>query len=108
MKTHYYDIDLMVPQQTNKEVLLNEALLKLDNFCNNAVIDFIDSIPASSPKSGEKYILSDEQALHQICYCLDSSNGWQVLQPKTGMIVFVIRKNSFFVFDTKWHKINVA
>ena len=108
MKTLYYDIDLIVPHQTNKEVLINEALLKLDSFCNNAISDFIDSIPTAPPKAGEKYILSAGQSLHKICYCIDPSKGWQILEPQMGMIVFVIRRNSFFVFDSIWNKINIT
>lgn len=106
MKTHYYDIDLMLPQQINKEILFNEALLKIDSLCNLTVLDFIDEVPSTNPNAGEKYILSSGENSHNICYYLSSSKDWQMLQPKKGMMIFVILKNSFFIFNEQWQEVN--
>lgn len=107
MKTHHYNIDLMVPMQTDKEILFNEAQVKIDSFCNASVRGFIAHAPDTAPVVGDKYILSAGTNSGYICYCANLSKGWQMLEPQIGMIIFVCEANSFFIFnnDNKWLKV---
>ena len=57
MKTTCFNMDLMVPNQINKDVIFNESLLKIDNFLNSTVNGFIEDIP-DNPGIGEKYIIT--------------------------------------------------
>ena len=34
MLTNNYSLDLMLPSQPNKDVVFNEAITKIDSFCN--------------------------------------------------------------------------
>jgi hypothetical protein len=108
MKTYNYEIDLMLPMQANKEILFNEAQLKMDSFCNSSVISFIDNVPGTSVV-GEKYILSSGDKAGFICYCTDLSKGWQLLEAKRGMLMFVYQENNFFIFDNNlWKRVNIG
>ena len=108
MKTHNYNIDLIVPMQIDKDVVFNEALLTLDNFCNSTVVSFIATLP-STPIIGEKYILSAGENIGRICYCGNLSKGWQLLEPRDGMVIFVHKENNFFIFkQNEWKSINIS
>jgi hypothetical protein len=98
MQTLYHAIDLMAPLQINKEILFNEAILKLDGFCNSYIKGFIDKIPEQF-EMGAKYILTNQENKNNICYILSESSGWQVLAPKTGMLFFCQELNEFIRFD---------
>jgi hypothetical protein len=105
MKTYNYNIDLIVPMQIDREIIVNEALLTIDNFCNSAVLGFITNLPLQ-PIVGTKYIFSSGENKGYICYCIDLSKGWQFLQPRNGMIVFVYQENNFFIFhQDEWKSI---
>ena len=108
MKTYNYEIELMVPMQANKEIIFNEAQLKIDHFCNPSVISFIDSLP-EMPVVGDKYILKSGDKAGFICFCVDLSKGWQLLQAKSGMLMFVYQENNFFTYDNNlWKIINIG
>jgi hypothetical protein len=77
----------MTPMQTNKEIVFNEAILKLDGFCNAVIKSFVAEIP-SQYEIGDKYILSEGENRNNICYIFAEASGWQQLQPKKGMIFF--------------------
>ena len=97
MKTHNYVLDLMAPMQANKEVLLNEAFLKLDAFVSSVVIETIDNEP-EKPIVGEKYLISQGDKKDHICYCVHISRGWEYLAPSHGMFIFLLHGQNFLVF----------
>ena len=109
MKTHHYNIELMTPMQTDKEILFNEALLKIDSFCNGTVRNFAGQLPGALVV-GDKCILAFGENEGDICYCADLAKGWQLLKARAGMIVFVREENSFFIFghDHRWSKVITA
>ena len=108
MKTYNYGIDLMIPMQINRDIVFNEALLTIDSFCNSIVISFIDRKP-SNPVIGEKYILTEGENINHICYCNNLSKGWQLLKAQDGMIIFIYKENSFFIFQqNEWNSLNMT
>jgi hypothetical protein len=107
MKTHNYNIDLITPMQIDKDIVFNEALLMLDNFCNSTVVSFIATLP-SVPAIGKKYILSAGENIGRICYCSNLSKGWQLLAPQDDMVMFVHKENNFFIFEQNgWKSIDI-
>jgi hypothetical protein len=88
----------MVPSQINKEIVFNEAILKLDGFCNASIKGFTDTIP-SSGATGDKYILKTGEHQNYICYFFAETSGWQLLSPKQGMIFFCEQLKQFIYFD---------
>ena len=101
MKTFNYGIDLMLPMQTDKEIIFNEAQIKFDVFCNMSVMEIVDQLP-SACNAGDKYILKN-----QIAYCASASKSWQYLIPQDGMIIFLKSKRSFLIYeDQQWNDID--
>ena len=108
MKTHNYQLDLMVPMQENKEVIFNESLSTLDDFCNASVAAFIGEPPAK-PIAGLKYIIDAESNKNNVCFCVDESKGWQFLKAFQGMVIFVQKNNDFFIFEQNtWRALNLS
>jgi hypothetical protein len=108
MQTFNYNIDLMVPQQFNKELIFNEAILKLDGFCNHVVKGFVDSAPEQFT-IGDKYILSQGDRQNDICYIFSESSGWQFLKAKEGMIFFCQQLRQMILFDgSSWQNLPLA
>jgi hypothetical protein len=108
MKTHNYNIDLMTPQQINKEVLFNESIITLDSFCNSVITDFTKHLP-TDPQVDQKYIISSGDNAGYIYYCPHPSKGWHLLKPHVGMIMFVQKKNSFYIFENHtWKMVSLG
>ena len=88
MKTTNFSMDLMVPSQSNKDIVFNEALLKIDSFMNFSVVDFIDHKPEQL-QNGEKFIISSGEYKNKICYQPLNSKIVLLQEPTVGMVVFV-------------------
>ena len=107
MKTTNFCMDLMVPSQLNKDIVFNEALLKIDSFMNFSVIDFIDHKPEQL-KNGEKFIISSGEDKNKICYKPLNSKVVLLQEPKAGIVVFIIKTGCFYVFaDNDWKNISL-
>ncbi len=107
MKTTNFSMDLMVPSQSNKDIVFNEALLKIDSFMNFSVVDFIDYKPEQL-KNGEKFIISSGEHKDKICYKPLNSKVVLLQEPKLGMVVFIIKTRCFLIFaDNEWKKISL-
>lgn len=106
MKTVNYGIDLMLPMQNNKEIIFNESINKIDTCCNISVVDFVDS-PPQDISDGQKYIINNLQDQNKICYVSTGSKNWQLLEPYNMMVIYVVNRKSFYVFeDHKWQVIS--
>lgn len=107
MKSVNYGLDLLVPSQMNKELLINENISTLDAFCSSSVTAFIgENLPKA--EISEKYVLNQGPKKCSIAYCIDQAEGWRFLSPKKGMVIFVRKEDSFFIFDSlKWEKIGL-
>ena len=98
MLTHNYKIDLMIPSQINKDVIFNEAISKIDNFCNIAIHSFITDRPREQ-NIGSIHIISGGDNKNSICYCPSKASGWKIQQPVQNMIFFVITERRFVYFN---------
>jgi hypothetical protein len=106
MQTNNYQFDLMVQNQSNKDITFNESLLKIDNFLNCSVIDLIEEAP-DKLKAGEKYILSKGEYKNHICYLPHESKKTHYLKPQNGMIIFHLQTKEFLCFyDDSWNQIS--
>ncbi|PCJ28990.1 MAG: hypothetical protein COA94_03000 [Rickettsiales bacterium] len=108
MQTNNFDMELMVPGQENKDVTFNESLLKIDSFLNLSVNGFRDEVPDEVPL-GEKYIITNGEYQHHICYSSHESKGVQYFRPKQGMVVFSVQAHSFMLYhEHNWVEIMQA
>jgi hypothetical protein len=102
MQTNYYQIELMSPAQINKEILFNEAVTRLDGFCNSAIKAFTADLPQQW-QIGDKYILTQGAQRNNICYILAQSHDWQILSAAKGMTFFCQSINNFITFTgSQW------
>jgi Protein of unknown function (DUF2793) len=98
MKTHNYEIELMTPQQTDKEVIFNEAQSTIDSFCGSTVFG-VSEVAPDKPEVGTKYLLVGKNKRNHICYCPDINSGWKYLPPKPGMMIYIRHLNNFYIFE---------
>jgi Protein of unknown function (DUF2793) len=98
MQTNNYAITLMIPSQINKDVLFNEAICKIDSFCNIAILSFVPNIPEDLA-IGTMHIISEGLNRNSICYNPSSAAGWKILNPIKNMIFFIISERRFFLFN---------
>lgn len=106
MITNNYEFDLMMPAQVNKDVVFNEAITKLDAFCNFSINSFASAVPYDLIP-GQMHIITEGTHSMSICYCPSVASGWKIYKPKNGMILFVRSENKFFLFDgTKWNTVS--
>lgn len=107
MKTTCFNMDLMVPNQINKDVVFNESLLKIDSFLNSTVNGFIEDIP-DNLEIGEKYIITSGKYTDHICYMSHESKGVQYFLPKQGMLVFSLKTHNFLLYiSNQWQEIQL-
>lgn len=107
MKTNHYHLDLMIPNQANKDVVYNESILAIDSFLNSSVIGFIDQKPAKLDV-GEKYVIASGQDKNKICYRPVVPKTIELLTPFEGMILYFIKEDKFFIYhNDNWQAANL-
>ncbi len=107
MKTRY-GINLMVPNQNDKETLFNQSVNIIDSFINFYAQKIVTQIPTSL-KAGEKYIVSGADGKGKISYCLIGSNRVETIDAPEGIICFVKEENHFYISENKvWKKLNIS
>lgn len=98
-------MDLMIPNQANKDVVFNESLLVIDNFLNLTINGFSDIIP-DNLKSGEKYIITNGEHKDHICYKTHESKNIEYFIPSPGTLFFLIETHDFMLYNgNDWEKI---
>lgn len=101
-------LPLLVPNQSQKEITHNEALVILDNLVNNGVKDKDLTIPPENPSQNDLYIVGVgasgewEGKDNQLAFY---DNGWRFCQARQGTKYWVIDENCIYVFNsTSWTK----
>lgn len=98
MKTNYFNLDLMVPNQANKDIVYNESIFKIDTFLNLSVTSFIEQKPAQLEPL-QKYVISTGPDKNKICYSKGPTGIIELFTPYEGMILYFLKENSFFIFS---------
>lgn len=95
-------LPLLVPNQSQKEITHNEALVIIDNLLNNGVINKDLTIPPENPAQNSLYIVA-KNAIdvwmgkdNQLAYF---DNGWHFFEPSAGTMYWVSNKNCLYIFD---------
>lgn len=87
MKTANLEIELMTPSQLNKDIIFNEALLKIDNFIPLWIEGFIETLN-DDLNVNKKYIITKGTHRNKICYRSMAARPVEFHTPKIGMLVF--------------------
>ncbi len=101
-------LPLLVPNQSQKEITHNEALVILDNLVNNGVKDKDLITPPENPSQNDLYIVGVgatgewEDKDNQLAFY---DNGWRFYQARQGTKYWVNDENCIYVFNmTSWSK----
>lgn len=101
-------LPLLVPNQSQKEITHNEALIILDNLLNNGVKDKDLTTPPENPSQNDLYIVGVgasgdwEDKDNQLAFY---DNGWRFYQARQGTKYWVNDENCIYVFNsTSWTK----
>lgn len=106
MTTQNLNITKLVSSQSQKEVTINEALIKVDAILNIGAVDRAVDTPPTSPSDGDLYIIGSsptgDWATHaeEIGYY---QQQWNFITPNEGMRIWVNDEDRLYVFDgTNW------
>lgn len=101
-------LPLLIPNQSQKEITHNEALIIIDNLMNNGVKDKDLTTPPENPSQNDLYIVGVgasgewEGKDNQLAFY---DNGWRFCQARQGTKYWVIDENCIYVFNmTSWSK----
>jgi hypothetical protein len=105
MKTTHFQMNLMVPNQLNKDLVFNESLMTIDNFLNNTV----DGTFADTPLTlevGKKYIITNGEHRNKICFRLHEARAIEFLQPQNGSLFFSLETRHFMLYhNDHWEQL---
>ena len=103
-ETKFLKIKLMLPYQTNKEIMFNEAIHTIDAALNPHAQDIIFQPLEKKPTSTEKYLYQGSYCC-EIYYALEKDIRWRVMEAKPGMIFWVKSLKGYVVCDgEKWQQ----
>jgi hypothetical protein len=101
--TKNISLRLLRPYQVEKEILLNENSLLLDSIISSGIIsrNFITEPDKAEP--GDKYIISGEAqgiwADKTNAIAVRLEGNWAIIDPKEGMLFWVIEEKKLIVFS---------
>jgi hypothetical protein len=106
MTTKNLNITKLISSQSQKEVTINEALIRIDAILNVGAIDRDINIPPGLPNDGDLYIIG----LSPIGDWASNADGiayyqqqWNFITPSEGMRIWVNDEDRLYVFDgTNW------
>jgi hypothetical protein len=104
MQTSKINIELMNEMQVNKELIFNEAMVKIDSLTNLIIEDFINEENINNDNS---FIILNGENKNKISYININSNERQYFMPQKVLLVFIVKKNNFYMFDSqKWEPLS--
>ena len=97
---------LLVSNQSQKEIIHNEALIIIDNILQNGVIDKDLTTPPSNPNSNDIYIVGASATGawsgkdNQLAFY---DNGWRFIEAREGFTFWVNDEDKLYTYNgSKW------
>ena len=99
-------LPLLVPNQSQKEITHNEALIIIDNILQNGIIDKDLTTPPENPNTNDMYIVG-EGAIGKWegkdNYLAFYDNGWRFIEPREGFTFWVNDEDKLYTYNgSKW------
>ncbi len=100
--TSHLSLTLVAQNQAQKEVTVNDALVRIDAVLNTGVIDKDLNTPPGSPANGDVYIVNTSPTgawsgkAKQLAYYYQ---GWYFIAPREGMLFWVNDENQLYVYN---------
>ena len=97
---------LLVSNQSQKEIIHNEALIIIDNILQNGVIDKDLITPPENPNTNDMYIVG-EGAIGKWegkdNYLAFYDNGWRFIEPREGFTFWINDEDKLYTYNgSKW------
>ncbi|KJV68737.1 DUF2793 domain-containing protein [Candidatus Neoehrlichia procyonis] len=100
--------NLVLQNQSQKEITVNEALIKIDALMNNCILKLYSNNYIDPPKSGDMYIIGNNPIItewlnktHYVTYYY--INHWYFIKPKTGLTLWIKEKNQLYTYiENQW------
>lgn len=114
-KTLNFGVTLLDPNQAQKDVTVNEALVTFDSFIQPSVISAAITTPPSSPSDQDKYIVPAGATgawsgqVNAIAVYQDNGSRWTFYPPKPGWLVFNQATGALWVrLNLSWMEIGLT
>jgi hypothetical protein len=109
--TENFNLPLLHQNQAMKEIIINEAISKIDAFISNTIIAEIESLP-DTDKNGNLYLFRPKENSelykyydHLACFIV---GRWEFVSPKNGMFFFMRNHKRFIIFNAPvWELVNM-
>jgi hypothetical protein len=105
--TQRFALPLLFAAQAGKEILHNEALVRIDALMHGAVLGEQDTPPAS-PSPGECWLVGSSPTGawggHSSAIATYQTGAWTFAHPVPGMRIFNTSTRQFTVFCDEWQK----
>ena len=99
-------LPLLVPNQSQKEITHNEALIIIDNILQNGIIDKDLIIPPENPNTNDMYIVGEgaiDKWEGKDNYLVFYDNGWRFIEPREGFTFWVNDEDKVYIYNgSKW------
>lgn len=89
----------MEANQINKELVFNEAMVKLDSMMNIVIEDFIDHRDQVSNSSPSAYIVVSGTEKNHIIYKNINTQAYQSCIPQSNCIAYINSKSNLYIFN---------
>ena len=99
-------LPLLIPNQSQKEITHNEALIIIDNILQNGIIDKDLTTPPENPNTNDMYIVG-EGAIGKWegkdNYLVFYDNGWRFIEPREGFTFWINDEDKLYTYNgSKW------
>ena len=107
-KTLNFGVTLLDPNQAQKDVTVNEALVTFDSFIQPSVISATVSAPPLSPNDQDKYIVPSGATgawagqTNNIAVYQANGSVWTFVVPKAGWLIFNQATGVLLTWGTSW------
>ncbi|AIL64477.1 hypothetical protein NOVO_00330 [Rickettsiales bacterium Ac37b] len=102
VNTSHLLIPLLMPNQSQKEVIINEAFIIIDVMLNRGVKSINVDTPPNSTQNGDIYIVGDkptEEWVTKNKHIAYYQDGWRFIKPNEGMQFWVNDKDQIYIYN---------
>lgn len=104
--TNNIGLTLLESSQAQKEITINEALVRLDIAMPHVVLEIARNTPPASPNNGDAYVVGASPTGAWVGYAQAIAyyyEGWRFITPKTGYPLWGIAEGRSYRFTgTQW------
>lgn len=94
--TQSFNMRMMTPMQTNKEIMFNEALIIIDALLNPSIDAIVTTVPTFA--KNKRYIMC-ANAICNLYFSLEYDISWRIIALRPGMTFYLQPEEQFVLYD---------